>query len=89
MNFDTKVLRAMLRLARRRQQADEASIALRVGEGPHAVRAALRRLDGQGLVERRGDDGPRLTMSGLALALALIPGSARAARPALRSPRAA
>jgi Mn-dependent DtxR family transcriptional regulator len=89
MNFDAMVLRAMLRLARRRQDAGEAEIALRVGEGPHAVRAALRRLDGQGLVERRPQGPPRLTMGGLTLALALLPRAARAPRPSQRAPRAA
>jgi Mn-dependent DtxR family transcriptional regulator len=89
MNLDAMVLRAMLRLARRRQDADEAEIALRVGEGPHAIRAALRRLDGLGLVERRPRGAPRLTMGGLALALALLPKSHRAAQPTMRAPRAA
>jgi Mn-dependent DtxR family transcriptional regulator len=89
MNLDAMVLRAMLRLARRRQDADEAELALRVGEGPHAIRAALRRLDGLGLVERRPRGAPRLTMGGLALALALLPKGSRAAQPAMRAPRAA
>jgi Mn-dependent DtxR family transcriptional regulator len=89
MNFDAMVLRAMLRLARRRQAADEAEIALRVGKEPHAVRAALRRLDGQGLVERQARGAPRLTMGGLALALALLPTAAAASKPSLRAPRAA
>jgi Mn-dependent DtxR family transcriptional regulator len=89
MNFDAMVLRAMLRLARRRQGADEAEIALRVGEPASRVRAALRRLDGQGLVERRSGVPTRLTMEGLAVALALLPQPARAMRPAQRAPRAA
>jgi Mn-dependent DtxR family transcriptional regulator len=89
MNCDAMVLRAMLRLARRREDADESSLALRVNEPPHAVRAALRRLDDQGLVEARPGAAPRLTMGGLAVALALIPGAARTARPAQRAPRAA
>jgi Mn-dependent DtxR family transcriptional regulator len=89
MNLDAMVLRAMLRLARRRQDAGEAEIALRVGEEPHAIRAALRRLDGLGLVERRPRGAPRLTMGGLALALALLPRGHRAAQPTMRAPRAA
>jgi Mn-dependent DtxR family transcriptional regulator len=87
--FDMMVLRAMLRLARRRREADESEIALRVGRPPSAVRAALRRLDPRGLVERRGDCAPRLTMAGFALAVALLPGGPRAAKPARRTPRAA
>jgi Mn-dependent DtxR family transcriptional regulator len=89
MNFDAMVLRAMLRLARRRQGAGEAEIALRVGKARDAVRAALRRLDGQGLVERRPHGPPRLTMGGLALALALLPKPAQASRPVQRAHRAA
>ena len=89
MNFDARVLRAMLRLARRRQAADEADIAVRVGQTPGAVRASLRRLDGQGLVERRAGAAPRLTLEGLALALALLPRTATTQKPALRTPRAA
>jgi DNA-binding Lrp family transcriptional regulator len=73
---DAKVLRALLRLARRRLAADIEAIVLRVGASPAAVRAALRRLDAQGLLER----GPtiRLTMAGLALAVALLPAAAMA-----------
>jgi Mn-dependent DtxR family transcriptional regulator len=89
MNFDAMVLRAMLRLARRRQGADEAEIALRVGEPASRVRAALRRLGGQGLVERRHGEPTRLTMEGLAVALALLPKPASAARTAQRTTRAA
>lgn len=89
MNFDAMVLKAMLRLARKRSEAGEPEIALRVGGTADAVRAALRRLDGLGLVERRPRDAPRLTMGGLALAVALLP-RARLEHPtALRAPRAA
>ena len=87
--FDVTVLRAMLRLARRRQQADDGEIAVRVGRPPHAVRAAVRRLDELGLVEHRDRYAPRLTMGGLALAVALLPGAARTSRAARRTPRAA
>src|SRR5579859_7687387 len=68
--FDAMVLRAMLRLARRRVGANDGEIAVRVGRPPSAVRAALRRLDQRGLVECRG--APR-------------PPRRRAARPAPRS----
>ncbi len=78
MSIDIMVLRAMLRLARRRRAADEAEVALRVGGSPAAVRGALRRLDAAGLVERRLAQPARLTMAGFAVAL--LPG--RAARPA-------
>lgn len=87
--FDARVLRAMLRLARRRQQADDDEIAVRVGGAPHAVRAAVRRLDALGLAESRPQRAPRLTMVGLACAVALLPRTAGASRPAQRAPRAA
>jgi Mn-dependent DtxR family transcriptional regulator len=87
--FDVIVLRAMLRLARKRQEADDGEIAVRVGRPPSIVRAAVRRLDRRGLVERRGASAPRLTMAGFALAVALLPGGPRASKPARRAPRAA
>jgi hypothetical protein len=90
--FDVMVLRVMLRLARRRQAANDGDIAVRVSRPPSAVRGALRRLGERGLIERRGGDdspGPRLTMSGFALAVALLPGASRPSRAAQRAPRAA
>jgi hypothetical protein len=89
MSIDAAVLRAMLRVARRREAADEEALVARVGD-PGEVRAALRRLDAKGLVERRGPQAPRLTMAGLAVAVGLLPASAsRARRPARRASRAA
>jgi Mn-dependent DtxR family transcriptional regulator len=87
--FDVTVLRAMLRLARRCQDADDGEIAIRVCRPPHAVRAAVRRLDGLGLVEHRARSAPRLTMAGLALAVALLPGAGRTATRTRHTPRAA
>jgi len=75
MSIEVIVLGAMLRLARRRKAADPSALALRVGVSDAAVRTALRRLDGQGLVERRLSHPPRLTMEGFALAVALLPRS--------------
>ncbi len=90
MSIEVMVLRAMLRLARRRKGADPGALALRVGAPDAAVRSALRRLDGQGLVERRLDQPPRLTMEGFAVAVALLPQPARAARvTVVRAARAA
>jgi Mn-dependent DtxR family transcriptional regulator len=86
---DVMVLRAMLRLARRRQEADDGEIALRVSRPRAAVRAAVRRLDRLGLVERRGTLAARLTMAGFALAVALLPEPTRASNPVRRTPRAA
>lgn len=73
MSIDIMVLRAMLRLARRRKAADEGEVALRVGGSRASVRAAFRRLDAGGLVERRLTQPPRLTMAGFAVAVALLP----------------
>jgi Mn-dependent DtxR family transcriptional regulator len=88
--FDVMVLRAMLRLARRRQEAEDGQIAVRVSRPPSAVRAAARRLEQRGLVDRRGTSAARLTMAGFALAVALLPNSGvRASKPACRAPRAA
>lgn len=79
MSIDIMILRAMLRLARRRKAADEGEVAVRVGGSAGQVRAALRRLDARGLVERRLTSPPRLTMAGFAVAVALLP--AQPARP--------
>jgi DNA-binding GntR family transcriptional regulator len=90
MSIEAMVLRAMLRVARRREAADEEALAVRVGGPPAAVRAALRQLDGLGLVERREGRAPRLTMAGFAVAVGSLPAAAAASRaPARRRSRAA
>jgi Mn-dependent DtxR family transcriptional regulator len=92
MSIEAAVLRAMLRVARRCEQADDEALAVRVGGEAGSVRAALRRLDAAGLVERRSGRAPRLTMAGLAVAVGLLPQSKSRqprARPAGRSSRAA
>jgi predicted transcriptional regulator len=78
MNDDTLVLGAMLRLARRRTEANVNELYERVGMEEGRIRASLARLDAAGLVERRTTDA-RLTMSGFAAAVALCPAT-RAAR---------
>jgi Mn-dependent DtxR family transcriptional regulator len=87
--LDASVLRAMLRLARRRQPADDGEIAVRVDQPPHAVRASLRRLDDAQLVERQHHGTVRLTMAGFALAVAGLPRAPGRSRPSHRAPRAA
>jgi len=79
MNDDTLVLGAMLRLARRRVEANVNELYERVGVDPARIRASLSRLDASGLVERRTTSA-RLTMSGLAAAVALRPGRLRLVR---------
>ncbi|MCL2448328.1 MAG: hypothetical protein FWD17_05225 [Polyangiaceae bacterium] len=93
-SFDAKVLRAMLRVARRRQPVSDDEVGLRVGRSAREVRASLRRLRAQGLVEIRFDAPPRLTLAGLAIAVALLPPRAprsgpRRVAPASRASRAA
>ncbi|MGH7439628.1 MAG: hypothetical protein ACRENE_28390 [Polyangiaceae bacterium] len=86
MSIEVLVLGAMLRLARARKEANLGEITLRVGSSRGAVRAALRRLDARGLVERRLSGTatatatataaglpPRLTFEGFAVAVALLP----------------
>jgi Mn-dependent DtxR family transcriptional regulator len=92
MSIEATVLRAMLRLARRREEADEEALAARVESEGGAVRAVVRRLEAAGLVERRAGRPPRLTMAGLAVAVGALPARAsrvRAASAAGRRSRAA
>jgi Mn-dependent DtxR family transcriptional regulator len=94
MSFDEMVLRAMLRLARRRMGAHEGDIALRVGksvgETERSVRVSMRRLEASGLIERRAGPAARLTLSGLAVAVALLPRTANGwSSPTARASRAA
>jgi Mn-dependent DtxR family transcriptional regulator len=89
MNLDTRVLRAMLRLARRRKAAYDDAITVRVDAPAGAIRAAIRRLDAAGFVELRPEGAPRLTLSGLALAVALVRSSACAQTPLPAASRAA
>jgi Mn-dependent DtxR family transcriptional regulator len=90
MSIDTLILRAMLRLSRRREAAEEESLVLRAAASRAAVRDSLRRLEALGLVERRVDRAPRLTMEGLAAAVALLPARAAGqARGRKRTSRAA
>jgi hypothetical protein len=42
----------------------------------------MRRLDAGGWIERRGSEPPRLTITGLALAVAMLPMNANASRKA-------
>jgi predicted transcriptional regulator len=76
MNDDTMVLGAMLRLARRRVEANMNELFERVQLDPSRIRASLGRLDAAGLVERR-TAAARLTLTGFATAVALRPSRAR------------
>jgi Mn-dependent DtxR family transcriptional regulator len=70
MGYDFQLLGAMLRLARRREAADVDGLHIRTRGSRADVRAALRRLEAADLVERLGDERARLTLAGLAVAVA-------------------
>jgi Mn-dependent DtxR family transcriptional regulator len=87
---NTRVLGAMLRLARRREAATEDELALRVRGAKSQIRASIRELASAGLVELRPGRPARLTMEGFARAVALLPGNRSHSGPRiLRAPRAA
>ena len=89
MSIDIEVLRAMLRLARRRVAVTEADLAARVHAEPPAIRASIRRLGALGIVDRESSHA-RLTLEGLALAVALArPTMQRGARTLVGRSRAA
>ncbi len=80
MSIDIEVLRAMLRLARRRTEATEADLVPRVRAEASEIRASIRRLRALGVVDVRGEVA-RLTLEGLALSVALAQPARRPARP--------
>jgi RIO-like serine/threonine protein kinase len=84
---DLVVLRALARLSRMRKIVDFEALALRAGGTLEDARGAIGRLARSGFVERRGEE-LRLTMAGLAVAVASGASRARVEKPA-RGPRAA
>jgi DNA-binding IclR family transcriptional regulator len=87
MNDDDVVLGTMLRLARNRVAANPDELFERVGLNRARIRASLARLDSAGFVERRSSSGARLTMTGLAVALASRPKRNQNARTGRRAGR--
>jgi RIO-like serine/threonine protein kinase len=83
-NHDLDVLRALARLSRMRKTVDCDALALRSGGSLDEVRVSLGRLARAALVERT-DAGARLTMMGLAIAVA---SARRAPAPRREAPRA-
>jgi hypothetical protein len=83
MTKHIEVLRAILRCSRHRRVADRAALRLRVNGGEE-VEAAIGRLVHDGLVI---DDGPRLrlTLMGLAVAVATLPRRRSRALPSART----
>lgn len=70
MSFELDVLRAFLRLARRRTPPTLDQLVVRVGGEEPAVRDALKLLTRQGLLQRTSA-GLGLSMAGLAVAVAV------------------
>jgi len=84
MSLEIDVLRALLRLARRRTPPTLEQLVVRVGGEEADVRRALRSLAKSGLVQRT-PGGLRLSMAGLAVAVACAQRPRQAARPELAS----
>ena len=77
-DMDLSVLRALARLSRMRKSVDCEALALRAGGSSEEVRGALGRLSREQLVDRGA--GTRLTMAGLAVAVASGEAAARGRR---------
>ncbi|HEX7663849.1 MAG TPA: hypothetical protein VF407_05040 [Polyangiaceae bacterium] len=87
MEYEHSILRALLRLARRRAVADGTDLMDRVGGTQAELRDALRRLEASGFVDRRSDTDVRLTMPGFAIAVASVAGRRSGNKPAARPAR--
>jgi hypothetical protein len=74
MNDDIRILSMLLRFSQRRMVAVVEQVYAHVGSG-NAVRLALARLERQGLIYSEGPS-LRLTMAGLATAVAVNAGTA-------------
>lgn len=73
MHTELAILRAMLRLQRRRATCDLDTLLVRLGGTEAELRVGLRALEAAGFVERLGKaSAARLTMAGLAVAVAQI-----------------
>jgi hypothetical protein len=96
-SLEIEVLRAMLRLARRRTAPTVEQLLLRVAADEPSLRSCLRRLLSANLVHVT-PKGPRLTLTGFAIAVAMaatprhkpaVAAPARASVPMVRRRRAA
>jgi Mn-dependent DtxR family transcriptional regulator len=72
MKTNVEVLRAILRCSRHRRAANRAALRLRVECSENELGEALAMLQKDGLVALEGDHA-RLTMAGLAVAVASLP----------------
>lgn len=86
MSCEIAVLRALLRLARRRTPPTAGELLVRVDADAPAIRRALGSLARAGLVQRT-PAGPRLTLAGFAVAVATT--AAVPAQRASKAPRTA
>ena len=77
MTYDMFVLRAIARLARKGEAADAPNLAVRAGGTDADARAAVRRLELQGLARRDARGAPHLTLAGLAVTVAARSASAQ------------
>ena len=71
MHTELAILRAMLRLSRRQAAANAETLHVRVGGTEAELRNAIRNLETSGFVVR-GTNEVKLTMSGLAVAVAQV-----------------
>jgi hypothetical protein len=88
MRYDLSVLRALVRLSRKGMPATTTILSERAGGEVRHVRAALRDLERAALVVRGRDGSARLTLAGLALAVASMPPAAAAVSPPRRAQEA-
>jgi Mn-dependent DtxR family transcriptional regulator len=88
MHYDISVLRAIVRLSRRRNHgfsgANPEALLQRVPGRAADLRASLRRLSRAGLVDVKPFGNVSLTLSGLTIAVASMPPKRRA-QPVLRA----
>jgi predicted transcriptional regulator len=82
MSPEIAIVRALLRLARRRSPTSLEQLLVRVDVDARDIERALRKLTHDGLVHMT-ETGPRLTMNGFAIAVAMaaMPAPKTAARP--------
>lgn len=77
MHLESQLLRAIARLSRQGRPARLPDLELRIAAEPDAIHAALERLTAGAYVTRHGGDELRLTLSGLAVAVATAASVAR------------
>jgi Mn-dependent DtxR family transcriptional regulator len=74
MIYDLTILRAIARLSRAGKTINAQELNVRCGGEPAEIRQAIRRLESLGLVARTHNRDARLTLAGLAVAVAAARG---------------